>query len=108
MNTARIPISIQEGIALLDHEEPDWWRADRQPAINIEELDIGSRTSDVLGQLYGNYNHGLEKHGVDDWGAANLGLRTFTEQLEEEAELNKAWYEVISARRAAVVQSVAA
>lgn len=47
---------VAQGAALLDREVPDWWRR-----INLDTLRMSACSSCVLGQLYGDYDIGLDQ-----------------------------------------------
>jgi hypothetical protein len=42
---------VERGVALLDREMPDWWRADREDPIDLDRLDMGEPGWCVFGQL---------------------------------------------------------
>jgi hypothetical protein len=55
------PGRVALGVALLNDRVPDW-----RARINRRLLNSGSETHDILGQLYGSYDAGLEALGLQD------------------------------------------
>lgn len=49
--------------------------------IDVGELDLSSGCSCVLGQLYGDYDHGLFEMDLEDEEADDLGFAVDTRQL---------------------------
>lgn len=45
-----IPGRVAAGAAFLDVHDPEWWRADVEQAIDLDQLDMGEGDSCVLGQ----------------------------------------------------------
>jgi hypothetical protein len=62
-------VEVARGAALLDHKNPGWWRA-----INIGFLDMEKCTRCILGQLYGQYQHGLNQLEMWESNAARHGF----------------------------------
>lgn len=41
---------VAAGVAFLDEIDPDWWRADTENAIDLEQLNMGNGCMCILGQ----------------------------------------------------------
>lgn len=48
--TATIAERVAAGAQFLDEQDPDWWRADVDQAIDLDRLDMGEGDACVLGQ----------------------------------------------------------
>lgn len=48
--TATITERVTAGAAFLDEHDPDWWKADVERAIDLDELDLELSGTCVLGQ----------------------------------------------------------
>jgi len=66
--------AAHEGALLLDEKRPGW-----ENEIDVDQLDMGSYKSCVLGQLHhGDYSKGLGQLGIDSFGDdARLGFDNF-------------------------------
>lgn len=74
---------VAQGVQLLDQNVPNW-----RDKINVDNLDLGSCSICVLGQVFGDYNDGLNALGVDgyDYGFNTTGSY---------ASLKEAWVEAL-------------
>ena len=57
------------GAAFLDRVKPDWFKR-----VNLDTLDLSCDDTCVLGQLHGDYLRGMDKYGLDNERARELGL----------------------------------
>ena len=46
-------VDISKGVALLDEKLPGWWSVEHEPAIDLDQLNMGSTRLCVCGQLEG-------------------------------------------------------
>lgn len=104
VETPLIRERVERGIAYLDRMTPGW-----DQRIDLEMLDMNSCTRCVLGQLYGDYEHGLTKIGLRApyaaWmeaestkAAVNYGF--FTRRgISRWDRLTELWRELLQARR---------
>ncbi|UJQ86919.1 hypothetical protein SEA_TREAT_84 [Streptomyces phage Treat] len=74
---------VAKGIKVLDQQVPNW-----RQKIDVENLDLGSCSICVLGQVFGDYNDGIEKLNVDGY---EHGFNT----TGSYAELKDAWVEAL-------------
>lgn len=74
---------INAGIKLLDSEVPNW-----RGKIDIDELDLGSCSVCVLGQVFGDYDDGIEALGVSGY---DYGFNTMSDM----SGLTAAWKEAL-------------
>lgn len=61
---------VARGVALLDEKVPGWVNK-----VDVEQLNVSNGTTCVLGQLYGEYNFGRAKLGLDEVQAAEYGFQ---------------------------------
>lgn len=112
MNT--ITERVAAGMAFLDEHDPQWWRADVERAIDIDELNLRSGNLCVLGQrcpieadcepylAYASYLSEIpvsKPFTVDDW-ARPLGFQADNPDVDFD-DLTDEWKRVITERRAA-------
>jgi hypothetical protein len=74
---------VAKGIRVLDLQVPNW-----RQKIDVENLDLGSCSICVLGQVFGDYNDGIEELNVDGY---EHGFNT----TGSYAELKDAWVEAL-------------
>ena len=55
----RADAMVEEGVAVLNQSKPRNWAR----RIRLSELNMSTTSNDILGQLYGDYWHGLIKTG---------------------------------------------
>jgi hypothetical protein len=93
---------IRMCISVLDNKAPDWhWRLDPR------NLDMKCEEYCVLGLLYGNYEDGKVKLGIDDKQAYKLGLLSWFQQSYDWSQwlpfvgtrLTRAWQKAIIDKR---------
>lgn len=60
---------VSDAAKWLDSVEPGWWRR-----IDKGNFNIRFCTQCILGQLYGEFTKGLNKHGLSVWGTDKLSL----------------------------------
>lgn len=82
----------RRGAALLDAVRPGW-----EKEVNLSTLDIQTKRSCLLGQLYGWYFFGIEALRIDNDKAARLGFRTIS-GLDNGFDLTAAWHGLILGR----------
>lgn len=87
----KIENSVLRGAELLDANVPGWHRK-----IDLEELNMGSALSCILGQLYGNYWTGIEELGLEG-NHSHLGFNTGTDSYGYDV-LQRFWSELIKSR----------
>lgn len=81
MNTLNIQLNfnrVQRGIVFLDKQKPGW-----HCDINVDKIDMSHSDSCILGQLFGNYEDGLDELELEHDEAVNYGL-TIDEQDEQD------------------------
>lgn len=83
---------VAKGIQFLDKNYSGDWRS----KLDLDELDLGSCSVCVLGQLFGSYDTGLNEMGLDesrygDENAYSLGFNT----SDSMAALTKAWRDAL-------------
>lgn len=112
---------VAKGAAFLDEHDPDWWRADVDRAIDLEDLYLGSGRRCILGQrcpmetanaergsdspytANAERLSGLNGRAIADW-APGLGFEADldSEDIEEQYfALTAEWARVIRERRSA-------
>lgn len=69
MRTREAQRSIRRGMKLLDGEIPKWRRL-----IDLDELDLGDPCQCIIGQIYGDYEIGLDTLGLDTEDGELLGF----------------------------------
>lgn len=93
---------VQAGAKFLDKHKPGWWQD-----IDVKRLNLGSPCRCILGQLYHDFNEGIEwLRDIDfDTDPDALGFDVdeydWPETSKSFAALTKAWKEEIQARRVA-------
>lgn len=81
---------VERGIALLDERVPGW-----RDRINLDDLDMGSITKCVLGQLFGQYVDGLNELFGDRYtffDGAHYGFTTIAGSFASFGALTERWY----------------
>ncbi len=100
---SRYDAVVAAGMARLDEQVPGWeWR------ISLANLNVGSCSNCVVGQLSADYAAGLESLGVNTFvEAVSLGfaLPPGDAHIVTYAGLTRAWKYAISDRLAAVASS---
>ena len=111
MTTKEIPAEILAGMQLLDEKAPallseqlgyevkDW-----RPLINKEALDMQWGCKCILGQLFGDYNTGLDNLGIEPditdevrEYTTKLGFAiSYDDKIENYSNLTQAWKEALS------------
>lgn len=102
----QIPEEIKAGMALLDEKVPGW-----REKVNPQQLNMAYCFTCILGQVFGEYTHGLKRLGIADdeevysefdpetnEQAQNLGFQSKVHNgiwLDYDY-LNKAWKEALS------------
>lgn len=91
-----IPDRVEAGVRLLDSEIPDWWQR-----INLDRLDIACCFRCVVGQLYGDYDDGVETLELDLFGYKTVDALGFeSSSYDDDRRLTVVWRNRIEARRA--------
>ena len=87
---------VERGIKLLD----DNWFSFRN-RVDLDTLDMGSRSQDILGQLYGDYPDGLIQLGINKSEAHEYGFTTREDEknFENMSYLGETWRELMYMRR---------
>lgn len=78
---ANFTSKVNAGIALLDREQPGW-----RTKIDLDKLDLASCSVCVLGQIFGDYDEGIEQLNINgyDYGFnAMSGMSELTEAWKE-------------------------
>lgn len=117
--TAGVAGRVARGAALLDGKDPGWWRADADPVINLDTLEMADGQHCVLGQrcpreLAGNtdppvthttfYFYATALSGILDeaylnaW-AADHGFDALPLHYDDYRDLRAEWGRVITERR---------
>ena len=119
---------VAAGAAFLDENDPEWWRADVDRAIDLSELNLGNGSSCVLGQrcplevyaareaswmssyyawasTFADAKDPLDSGPVDRW-AAERGFQLSFEEGDDDTldsfpDLTAEWKRVITERRSA-------
>ena len=60
MNTQKLESAVAQGAKLLDDRVPNW-----REEIDIDKLNMGSCLRCVLGQIYGEYEDGIDALNLD-------------------------------------------
>ncbi|PZF98528.1 hypothetical protein [Micromonospora deserti] len=121
MTTGELQARVNRGIAWLDANHPDWWKADRPDQagpwegggpIDVDELVMSHNCYCVLGQLLGNYYRApisvdeAVAFGFDTAIGATAPNPDITEvdaaMADEFDALRELWIRVIEQRRAEV------
>lgn len=101
--TITVAERVARGAALLDHEDPGWWQR-----IDVSGLDLASCQACVLGQLFGEFNDGVEAvfprrlDKVDKriGFAASRGFDVIDDVASDSFDaLTAAWLDLINERR---------
>jgi hypothetical protein len=109
---------VAAGAAFLDEHDPQWWRADVERAINLDELELRDGTLCVLGQrcpvewskdrepfvTMAEHLSGLKGgYTVDNWGRQfGFTVSAHPDDIDDEWDaLTGAWKRVITGRRSA-------
>lgn len=82
------------GAALLDRLVPGWWRR-----IRLRKLDIADGCNCVTGQLFGDFEKGLNRLDLSHDEARAYGLERATTDLYGYYGLTNAWKNEVRARR---------
>lgn len=89
---------VHAGVALLKGDWPGWWMA-----IDPDHLNMRACSSCVLGQLYGDYDKGADRFGldaeatrVDAASTAEMGFDS-SRTLADYNQLGNEWLAVIAA-----------
>jgi hypothetical protein len=86
---------VAAGAAWLDERAPGWIGQ-----IDLSELDIEEPCNCILGQVYGHYFRSPRDARIDDDASAYIAdERGFNGGEKDMPRLNKAWRELIEARR---------
>lgn len=82
--------AVMRGAALLDERRPGWHRE-----IDSRRLYVSNCQYCVLGQLYGQYIHGLNALGITPWQSADYGFHSSRGNSSSHGfsygELDSAW-----------------
>lgn len=88
----QLAANVGRGVALLDEWRPGWAQD-----VDTETFDIGDLCRCTLGQLFGDYFHGLRVLGVQ----YEQFSRGFNAYVEDRPALTAEWRRVIHERQAA-------
>jgi hypothetical protein len=80
-------VKVQAGIKLLDEQEPGW-----RAKIDKDSLDLGSCSVCVLGQVFGDYEEGLEMLDLGTGSSYAYGFNTNSADMQA---LTAAWKEAL-------------
>jgi hypothetical protein len=83
---------VRAGVKLLDTMVDARWAAD----INLDQFDIESQDSCILGQLFGDYDEGLHHLALQNGTPHGF----YANDRDEEFTLTRMWRYVIRARQA--------
>lgn len=90
---------VKKGIEFLDNEIPDW-----KQQIKLDELDLGKCRKCILGQLFGDYENGLNELDILYSSASDYGFTLSyevmcTQDMDEIRpgfiDLTNAWRELL-------------
>ena len=84
---------VAAGIKLLDEKKPGW-----RSLVDVESLRLENCDVCVLGQVFGHYDTGKAKLGIDNYESKALGFNTDYSF----SELNEAWKEALGANQSLV------
>lgn len=103
MASITIKQRVADGANRLDLERPGWhWD------VSLDELDMGSGSACVLGQIYGSYDEGRADlklmgydgaHWADECLGFDAGFYQYDNSEREYAALDAAWSREITRRR---------
>ena len=85
----RLPANVQRGELFLDEHVPGW-----RERVDIRTLDLANGFQCVLGQVFGEYDDGLQLLGLTQKDAERLGFFRWGRQTFD--RLTEAWRRVIS------------
>ena len=85
---------VKAGAAFLDVVKPNWWK---KGEVDLEELDLAQPNVCMLGELYGDYNYGKTKLGLDNESAEFVGF--YSSINSRYAAITKLWKAKIRALR---------
>lgn len=92
---------VAAGCRFMDELRPGWWR---DGTFRLEIFDLASRSRCVLGQIFGDFNTGLDRLDLDTAHAQRLGMfvsNDYVDDIEAEYDaIEEEWRRVIAARRA--------
>lgn len=89
---ATMQSQVQKGARLLDDRYPRWYKK-----INRRFFNVSSTLTCMMGQLYGEFFHGLERLGISPAMASKYGFAT-TNSNAAYLRLNSLWIEEMDAR----------